>query len=112
MVWRMEIDPKVYQRNGEFVTREIAGEILMIPIRGPLASPQKIFVLNEVADFILSQIDGVRSVREIRAGVRDRFEAGEETVAADMDGFLSEMLAEKIIIESELQRNRPWNRVP
>jgi hypothetical protein len=42
----------VYRKKKDLVTREIAGETLIVPTRGNLADMQRIFALNGVAGFI------------------------------------------------------------
>jgi hypothetical protein len=57
----------VYRKKKDLVTREIAGETLIVPTRGNLADMQRIFALDGVAAFIWQHLErerqGARSAK-------------------------------------------------
>ncbi len=81
----------VYKKKGEIVTRKIAGETLLVPIRGQVANMQKVFALNEVAEFIWSRIDGKRSLATIRDGILSDFSAEKAQVEADIRELIAQL---------------------
>jgi hypothetical protein len=81
----------VYRRDDSVVVREIAGETLLVPIRGDLAAMQRIFTLNPVGAFIWEQLDGVRTLAEARDALLERFEVDREQVDRDVMEFLREV---------------------
>jgi hypothetical protein len=93
-----EIWGKVFRKNEEIVSREIAGEVILVPIRGTLTDLQRIFSLNPVAKFIWHGIDGRRNVGEIRNEVLTNFDVEEETADVDIREFIDELSAEDLII--------------
>ncbi len=88
---------KVFRRKDDIVHRKIAGETILVPIRGSLADMQKIFSLNPVGEFIWDELDGARSLREISAGIQAAFDVTEEEANADLEAFVAELLREGLI---------------
>ena len=87
----------VYRKKGELVARRIAGETLIVPIRGRLADMQKIYALNEVAEFVWEQIDGVRNLEHLGRSVSERFEVDSSSATADVRELIGEMTGEGLI---------------
>ncbi len=86
-----------FRKKEEIVTRRIAGETLLVPIYGDLANMERIFALDPVAEFIWEQLDGERSLRDIRDGVLDAFDVREEQAETDIFEFIEELLEAKLI---------------
>ena len=95
-----ELWQKVFRRKDEIVTRKIAGETILVPIRGKLANMQRLFVLNPVAEYVWDQIDGKTSADDIRRGVLANFEVGREEADKDIRDFIAELLDADLIEES------------
>lgn len=89
---------KVFRKNGEIVTRAIAGETFLVPIRGRLADMQKIFSLNPVGKFIWENLDGVKSLGEISEGIQSVFDVAKEEADADLGSFIAELREEELIV--------------
>ena len=87
----------VYTRADDVIRRQIAGETLLVPIRGELALLDRIFALNPVAAFIWEQLDGRRSVGDIRQGVLEKFEVGPEAAEADIREFIDALRQANLI---------------
>lgn len=80
-----------YRRSDNVVTRQIAGETLLVPIRGDLAGIQRIFALDEVSCFVWERLDGSRDCESLAAEVCAVFDATPEQAAADIDQFIGEL---------------------
>jgi hypothetical protein len=89
---------KIYRRNEDIVTRKIAGELFLVPIRGKIADMQRIFTLNPVAEYIWQEIDK-QNLHEIREGILARFDVEEERAEADIREFIAELLEAEFIRE-------------
>ena len=89
----------VYRKKGDTVTRHIAGETILVPIRNNLADMQGIFTLNPVAEYIWQQLDGQNNLAQIRDGITDSFEVDGPRAGEDMVEFIDQLLAQKIIEE-------------
>ena len=90
---------KVYKKNKEIVTRQIGGDLFIIPIRGKVADMQRIFALNPVGEFIWQEMDHPKSLDEIRKGIIARFDVEEEKADSDMREFIAQLLEADLIKE-------------
>jgi hypothetical protein len=86
----------VYRKKDDLLVRRIAGETLIVPIRGKLADMQRIFALNPVAEFVWEQLDGKRDLDAIRAAIVAGFAV--ETARAEAD--LRELVTQ--LVEADL----------
>jgi hypothetical protein len=89
---------KVYRKNVEVVTRRIADELFLVPIKGNIADMQRIFTLNPVAEYIWQKLDE-KNLIEIRDGILDHFDVEKERVDSDIQGFIAELLEADLISE-------------
>jgi hypothetical protein len=80
-----------YVKKGEFVTRNIAGETLVVPVRGRIGDLDAIYNLSGVASFIWDHIDGQATVRQIVQGVCAEFDIPPETAETDALEFIGEL---------------------
>jgi len=89
---------QIFKLNGEIVSRKIAGEIFLIPIRGNLADMQCIFTLNAVAEYIWKQLDGQNSLEKIRNRVMEIFDVEKQVADSDIREFIDDLLKSNLII--------------
>jgi hypothetical protein len=95
---RDPVAPKdIFRKNGEIVSRQIAGETILVPVRGKIADMQKIFSLNPVAVFLWDQIDGRQDLQVILDKVIENFEVERDDAESDLLGFISELLQAGLI---------------
>lgn len=90
----------VFRKREEIVSREIAGETILVPIRGKLVDLQHIFSLNPVAAHIWQALDGEKTLAEIRDSVLEAFEVERDPVSADMQEFVAELVSAELIEET------------
>jgi len=90
---------KIYCKNGNIVRRDIADEIILVPIRGNIADLQKIFSLDEVADFIWLQLDGQKTCGDIHTSLLATFDVEVDQAAEDLKGFIADLLKANLIGE-------------
>lgn len=91
----------VYRQAGEIVVRHIAGETVLVPIRGTLADMQKIFMLNPVGEHLWERLDGKTGLRELTEGVLEAFDATRDDAARDVSRFVGELLENDLIARVE-----------
>jgi hypothetical protein len=77
-----------YRQAQDVVTRRIADEVFLVPVRGKLAEIRRMFVLNPVGEYIWDHLDGSHSRDEIVAAVLERFDVDELKASSDVDEFL------------------------
>jgi len=73
-----------YQKDAAIVAREIAGELILVPIRAHADELDSIFTLNETGAWIWEQLDGKKSLADISEGLHSEFEVNIETAQQDL----------------------------
>jgi len=82
----------IYKKKENIVTRDIAGETLLVPVHGKLADMQKIFALDSVAAFIWEKLNGKTALQEICEAVSTHFDVNPNQAEADTREFVRELL--------------------
>jgi len=89
---------KVYRKNPDVVSRKIAGELFIVPVRGKLADMQRIFALNSVAQYVWEEL-GQKKLDDILSDVINRFEVEKDQAETDIREFIEELYAANLIRE-------------
>jgi hypothetical protein len=79
------------QKKGEFVARSIAGETIIVPVRGRAFDLEAIYNLNEVGAFIWERIDGGTTAAQIAEAVSSEFEVMPGEAAMDIEEFIADL---------------------
>ncbi|OGW29321.1 MAG: hypothetical protein A2X59_01430 [Nitrospirae bacterium GWC2_42_7] len=90
---------KVFIKDPDIVTRKIAGELFIVPIKGKLADMQQIYTLDPVAEYIWQELGSGKNLSNIRNSIIEKFEVTEETADSDLREFISELLNAGLIRE-------------
>ena len=80
-----------YVRSTSVVSRVIAGETLIVPVRGGVGDLASIYSLNEVASLIWNAMAQPCSHDEIVEGIEQEFAGERRQVERDVNAFLAEM---------------------
>ncbi|MEO1482984.1 MAG: PqqD family protein [Myxococcota bacterium] len=88
---------EVFEKNADTATRDIGGETFIVPVKGDVASMDRMYVLDEVGVLLWNAIDGSRSVTDLVSLVTEDFDIDEETALKDAIEFLSGLVAEKLV---------------
>jgi len=91
-----------FAKKGEFVSRSIAGETLLVPVRGRVGDLDCIYSLSEVASLIWNRIDGQATVQQLVEGVCTEFDVSPETAQSDTLQFIAQ-LQHAGLIEPQLE---------
>ncbi len=89
-----------FQQADTVVSRVIAGEAILVPIRSSREGLDSIFTLNETAAFIWSLMNGQYTLAQIRDRVVEEYEVSPEEAALDLGklvGQLQEIQAIKAV---------------
>ena len=93
---------KIFKKKENTVTRQIAGETLLVPIRSQVADMQNIFALTHTsAEYIWQQLDGKQNLEQIHQGIMDNFQVENQQALSDLREFISQLLDAGIIEEGE-----------
>lgn len=91
----------VYRKKAGIISRKIAGEVFLVPVKGKLADMRHIFTLNPVAEFIWDSLDGRCSLQEILKDILSEFDVEEMQAETDLADFVKALrqadLLEKVL---------------
>ena len=82
---------RVFERHENIITRQIAGETILVPIRGKLADMEHIFTLNTVGKYIWEHLDGKKNLAELLDSLLDQFEVNREDAERDTLEFIDQI---------------------
>lgn len=85
--------------NGTFTLREIAGEILVIPVGQTALDLNGMIVLNPVSRVIWECLEKGTDREQLFKAVTERFDVSDAVAKEDIESFLSELSAQKLLIE-------------
>ena len=81
----------VYAKISNMVTRKVAGEMILVPIRQGANDLAEIFTMNKVRARIWELLDGVVTVEHIRNTITAQYKVTPEQAEADILEFLAEL---------------------
>jgi hypothetical protein len=93
---------QLYVRSESVVSRVIAGETLIIPVRRGVGDLSSIYSLNEVASVIWQSVTGPRTAEEIVHTLQTEFAGEPEQIEQDVNTFLQDMSSAGLINEVEV----------
>lgn len=82
---------EVFRKNPTFVSREIAGEIILVPIRHKAGELSCIYTLNETAALTWSLLDGSHSLEQIRDQILAEYEIEPAQAWSDLQQLLLQL---------------------
>jgi hypothetical protein len=97
-----DISGKVFVRDGNVVSRKIAGELFLVPVKGKLAHMEQLFTLTAVAEYIWDRLDGRKSLNDILNDITAHFDVEEEPAESDIREFITELMGAGLIHEGEI----------
>jgi len=80
-----------------FVTREIAGETIIVPVRDSVVDLNAIYTLNEVGSRIWQLIDGPTAVDRIVRRLSEEYAVSADQAAEDVTAFLTDLQAAGLV---------------
>lgn len=89
----------IYRRAENIVSRDIAGETILVPIRGNVADMQHIFTLNSVGVYIWEQLDGNTKLKDILDSLLVHFEVNREQAEQDILDFIDQVVESNLVVE-------------
>jgi hypothetical protein len=88
-----------YRKSANHVTRTIADETLVVPIRADAAELDSIFVMNEVGAAIWALLDTETGVDQIAGAVSQRFQVEPSAAREDAARFLAALHESGLVVE-------------
>ncbi|MCI5622674.1 MULTISPECIES: PqqD family protein [Anaerostipes] len=87
------------KRNSDFMLRDIAGEVVLVPTGQATQQFNGLITLNEVAAFIWKNLDEAGTREQLVKMILDEFEVDQKTAEADVDGFINALKEHDMIVE-------------
>jgi hypothetical protein len=77
--------------KSKYVSREVSGEMVIVPLKKSVADMNEMFTLNEVGAFIWKEIDNVANEQELTDKILSEFDVDRETALTDLTVFLAQL---------------------
>ena len=90
-----------YRRCADVVTRTVAGETLLVPVRHGLADMERLFTLNETGAEIWAGLDGRATIDELAAALAARHEVALPEARGDVRDLLATLHGAALAEECE-----------
>ena len=84
------LDARYYQ-DPSVISREIAGQTILVPICQNVGDLESIFTLNQTGARIWALLDGERSVRAIREMIAEEYDVGAGEALQDILELLAQL---------------------
>lgn len=81
----------------ELLKRDIAGEIILVPVGKAVFDSNGLFALNELGGFLWDRLPQAQSEEELLHAVLQEYEVGEEEARRDIREFLDTLRRMEII---------------
>jgi len=95
-------DGQVFVRSRAVVSRVVAGETLIVPVRGKVGDLASIYSFNETGSLIWKLLDTPRMVEGVVDAVAEEYQVDTEQVRQDVLRFLGEMRGVGLIEISQI----------
>jgi hypothetical protein len=102
----MQTLDRVYQKNQNFVFRQIDDETLLVPIKDNVGDLGSIYNLNPVAAFVWQHLDGEKTLNDIKDLMTGEFEVSDPDAQQDLTEFVGQLEKIDAIFETAHQTNR------
>ena len=96
----MDAANRYFVKEKDLVTRDVAGETIIVPVRNNVGDLDSIYTLNAVGSTIWELIDGRNSITRIAEAVHNAYEVTPEEAEKDTLDFI------KTLEEAGLIHNR------
>lgn len=79
------------QIKSKFVARQVAEELVIVPLSGNVAQMNELFTLNETGKFIWENVSEDITATQISELMTAEFDIDMQTAQRDIDNFLTQM---------------------
>jgi hypothetical protein len=86
-----------YRRSQAVVSRQIAGEMLVVPIRGKVGDLASIYSFNDTGSVLWAALEHPTSMENLTSLLCQTFEVGWDDARRDAETFVHEMQAAGLI---------------
>jgi hypothetical protein len=84
--------PRRFLRSPDLVSREIAGETVVVPICRGVGDLDSIFTFNSVGTHLWNVLAAVHTESELIKSITENFEVGDDVAQSDVRNFMTDLL--------------------
>jgi hypothetical protein len=88
---------QVYVRSQAMVSRRVAGETLIVPVRGKVGDLASIYSFNQTGSLIWQSMESPKTLRELITAVQREYAVARERAEKDVKQFLQDTLSAGLI---------------
>ena len=81
----------------ELIRREIAGDVILVPVGGTVLENNGLFALNELGAFLWDRLESAEDEETLVQAVLAEYEVDEETARTDTAAFLQKLREMEIL---------------
>jgi hypothetical protein len=89
----------IYHKVSTIVARQIAGEMILVPIRQNVGDLESIYLLNETALVAWQLFDGNHTLAEIRQTMTKEFDVGDQQAGQDLLELVENLIKVGAIVQ-------------
>lgn len=86
-----------FVRSSDLVSRDVAGEMVVVPICRGVGDLDSIFTFNTVGTHVWNLLTEGRSEAELTSSITQRFQVSEYVAQSDVRNFLTDLLGVGLI---------------
>jgi hypothetical protein len=91
---------RVYRKDPTIVARQIAGEMILVPIRKNMGDLESIYLLNETALFAWQLLDGNKTLADILSHIILEFDVDEQQAGQDLLDLVTDLERVKAVVRA------------
>ena len=81
----------------ELIRREIAGDVILVPVGGTVLENNGLFALNELGAFLWDRLESAEDEESLVQAVLSEYEVDEDTARTDTAEFLQKLREMEIL---------------
>lgn len=75
----------------ELVKRDVAGDVILVPVGKTVYEANGLFILNELGAFLWDRLEAAESEADLLKAILEEYEVTREQAAADLQEFLEKL---------------------
>jgi hypothetical protein len=91
---------QIYRKDPATIARQIAGEMILVPIRQNVGDLDSIYTLNETAMFTWQLLDGAHTLNDIRRQISMGFEVDELEAGQDLLELVADLERARVVVKA------------
>jgi len=92
---------RIYKKNENLVFRKIEDETILVPIKDNVGDMGSIYNLNEMAAFVWEQLDGKKSLQDIKNKLLEEYEVSAKEAEGDLLEYISQLKEIEAVTRTE-----------